>query len=123
MFTSIGDTNLEVRYEFGRDLNNIEIIYLIKEWPSEKSRFILRTNVDTLMYYRTRINDSTKMLVEFYRGKYYYDSKTLNLNEGQVEYFIEHWDSLIRIEGTDLPELPELPFDYDSIEERPIESF
>jgi len=46
--------------------------------------------------------------LKFEVGKYYYMYKRGRLNWGQKEYFENNMDSLTRIRGNDLPELPDL---------------
>jgi len=63
---------------------------------------------DTLCYYRYPINNPEEK--DFIVGKYHYlFSNTQELEKfslGQYNYFITHQDSLIKIRGNDLPELP-----------------
>lgn len=46
--------------------------------------------------------------LDFEVGKYYFLSKFCHISYGQREYFNQHMDSLVRIRGNNLPELPEL---------------
>jgi hypothetical protein len=73
-------------------------------------------NNDTLYFYKCNsasLNKAPGNPVEFNNlkfkiGKYYYMYKRGRLNWGQKEYFENNMDSLTRIRGNDLPELPDL---------------
>ena len=45
---------------------------------------------------------------DFIVGEYFYKYKYNELNNGQKKYFENHKDSLINVQGNDLPELPEV---------------
>jgi len=66
-------------------------------------------NRDTLYFFKYPLkfyptNSFDKMI--FISGKYFYMNKYGKLNSQQREYFDIHKDSLIKIKGNDLPQLP-----------------
>jgi len=71
----------------------------------DKLKYFVRMNsTDTLLAYFEK-NSGDKFFVA---GEYYYKFMSLNLDSGQRKYFMLYKDSLTRIRGNDLPELPNL---------------
>ena len=62
-------------------------------------------NGDTLFHYKADLFGSLKKV--FISGKYYYQVLFFEINSKQLKYFEKHKDSLIRVKGNNLPELPE----------------
>lgn len=62
--------------------------------------------LDTLYYYKaTLFGDMHKI---FITGKYYYEYENHELSNNQRKYFLNHYDSLLRVKGNKLPELPDV---------------
>lgn len=80
------------------------------------------SNNDTLYFFKcnsTFLNNAPGIPVEFsnlnfVKGKYYYMYKRGCLNWGQKDFFENNLDSLIRIRGNDLPELPDFQLHKDN---------
>lgn len=75
-------------------------------------------NYDTLYFFRRRIglkNDSVHLVpidsLDFTVGKYYYLYLHNGVNLAQQQYFMVHKDSLLKIRGNNLPNLPEDKYD------------
>lgn len=75
-------------------------------------------NYDTLYFFRRRIglkNDSVHFVpidsLDFTVGKYYYVYLHNGVNLAQQQYFMVHKDSLLKIRGNNLPNLPEDKYD------------
>ncbi len=85
--------------------------YMILEYQKKYSdlnnNYYLLMDYDTLYFYQQSKKSNQK---KFYRGKYYYLYSTpeemRNYKKCQHEYFQEHLDSLVKIRGDNLPELP-----------------
>ncbi len=86
--------------------------YIVNDSTYEMALF----NNDTLYFFKCNsasLNKDHRNPVGFNNlkfeiGKYYYMYKRGRLNWGQKEYFENNLDSLTRIRGNDLPELPDL---------------
>lgn len=67
-------------------------------------------NKDTLYHFTSKSEEAARFFVDykFKVGKYYYMFMCNNglLSEGQRIYFLQHIDSLIKVRGDTLPELP-----------------
>ena len=93
----------KIHFIFHKQVKSYEIIDYKIEYFVNETKYYIEMKYDTLMHYR--INNATKNK-EYLRGKYYSDFKKGNLLRGQSEYFISHFDSLIRIKGDSLVALP-----------------
>jgi hypothetical protein len=67
--------------------------------------------LDTVFHYYFEKEKQWEGDPYFIRGKYNYQYYYNRLTPGQMRYYEENKDSLFRIEGEDLPDLPELDKD------------
>ena len=67
--------------------------------------FQLLMNNDTIFYYKENVKTKEK---EFYYGEYRYRFMTGLLKMKEMDYYMLYKDSLDKVKGTNLPELPEL---------------
>ncbi len=97
---------------FEIDIYNKDTSYvpweLYKRYESSGLQHIISygKELDTLYHYKaTLFGDMHKI---FIRGKYYYKYINHELSNNQRKYFLNHYDSLIRVKGNKLPELPDV---------------
>ena len=114
----IGDTTFSLSFSYLKKNGCYKLNDFIKSYNTDSSyNEMALSNSDTLYFFKIRaINDNpdnpfyTKDYKDmiFITGKYYYMYKRGELNWGQNEYFENHMDSLIKIKGNNLHELPDL---------------
>lgn len=115
----IGDTTYSLSFSYFKNGNDnfYKIDDYIKAYSVNDSVYEMALlNSDTLYFFKcssASLNKAPGIPVEFNNlkfevGKYYYMYKRGRLNWGQKEYFENNMDSLTRIRGNDLPELPDL---------------
>ena len=76
-----------------------------KEYNNDDYKYILyMVYSDTMYFYRTPINNNEEKY--FYTGKYYYLDENIKLTLCQREYYLKHVDSLVKVKGNDVPDLP-----------------
>jgi len=129
----IGDTTYSLSFSYFK--NGSERFYkaddYIKSYTVSDSTYEMALlNNDTLYFFKCNsasLNNAPSSPVEFNNlnfemGKYYYMYKRGRLNWGQKEYFENNMDSLTRIRGNDLPELPDLRLPKKDTQTLPEES-
>lgn len=115
----IGDTTYSLSFSYFENGNErfFTVDDYIKSYTVNDSTYEMAlSNNDTLYFFKCNsafLNNTPGSPVEFNNlnfeiGKYYYMYKRGRLNWGQKEYFENNMDSLKRITGNDLPELPDL---------------
>lgn len=115
----IGDTTYSFSFSFFKNGNDklYNIDDYIKSYSVNDSTYEMALlNSDTLYFFKcssASLNKASGIPIEsnnlkFEVGKYYYMYKRGRLNWGQKQYFETNKDSLIRVRGNDLPELPDL---------------
>lgn len=129
----IGDTTYSLSFSYFKNGNDkfYKIDDYIKSYSVNDSVYEMALlNSDTLYFFKcssASLNKAPGIPVEFNNlkfevGKYYYMYKRGRLNWGQKEYFENNMDSLTRIRGNDLPELPDLRLHKKDILTLPEES-
>ena len=115
----IGDTTYTLSFSYFNNGNKkfYKIDDYIKSYNVNDSTYEMALlDNDTLYFFKcnsSALNKAPGIPVEFNNlkfelGKYYYMYKRGRLNWGQKEYFENNRDSLIRIRGNDLPDIPDL---------------
>lgn len=115
LFNVIDDTIFNIDFDVFFDLQSQKYEYRIlkfwKRFNDDSYEYHLLMNIDTLYFYITPINKSEEKY--FFQGKYYYmysSPREYKFKECQYKYFIENMDSLIKVKGNDLPDLPCLEY-------------
>jgi hypothetical protein len=80
------------------------INYYIKEYADDNYRHHLRMANDTQYYYKKPLNNLDSLI--FIKGKYQYLFNKGKLSSNQLDYFMLNKDSLRKVKGDSLPELP-----------------
>lgn len=115
----IGDTTYSLSFSYFKNGNDkfYKMDDYIKSYCVNDSTYEMALlNSDTLYFFKCNsasLNKAPGIPVEYNNlkfeiGKYYYIYKRGSLNWGQKEHFENNMDSLTRIRGNDLPELPDL---------------
>ncbi len=115
----VGDTLILLSFSYFEDIENglYKIDKYTKSYYSESFYYEMELhNNDTLYFFRYRKDEIiykpvfylSKDKMEFVTGKYYYLRKSGKYNFGQMEYFELHKDSLTKIRGNSLEDLPVL---------------
>ncbi len=106
------DFDTVYKHSFEIELNEKDTFYipreLYKKYESEGFLYILSLgkSSDTLYFYKAALFDDLHKI--FIRGKYYYKYINHELSNNQRKYFLNHYDSLIRVKGNKLQELPDV---------------
>ena len=94
--------------------SDFAIVEFMKRYKDQEFNYTLQMDTDTLFFYKSPINQPEKKIFEV--GKYYYIFSTFNedkyireIKDCQLEYFFENMDSLKRIRGDSLQDLPCIP--------------
>jgi hypothetical protein len=83
--------------------DSVALIQYKKSFPCHTmdTCFLQMDSRDTLFYYRTH---NGKLVFEV--GEYAYKFTSMTLKSSQLDYYLENADSLRKVRGTNLPELP-----------------
>lgn len=80
-------------------------VELYKEYSDSVYKYELKmNNSDTVHYFRTPINKENERF--YFIGKYRYLFEEKQLNPCQVDYYLKHTDSLNKVKGNNVPDLP-----------------
>lgn len=108
-----GDTTTTLQYYYFSRSDTFKLGCLRKEYEIDSLNYVveLNRNKDTLLfmsYLKDSVHFSYSSKKHFYKGKYYFLAEYGKLSLGQLQYYWKHKDSLIRVKGNDLPDLPEI---------------
>lgn len=125
----IGDTTFSLSFSYLKKNGRYKLYDFVKSYNSDSSyNEMALINSDTLYFFKYKaINNKTDNPLHyadmnFIKGKYYYMYRRGELNGGQKEYFENHIDSLTRIKGNNLLELPDLRLEKNDTTSLPEES-
>ncbi|MBI9035915.1 MAG: hypothetical protein JEZ03_15745 [Bacteroidales bacterium] len=106
----VGDTLHHIDCEYYESIGDTifipDVYYKRYEDDYFQYVFLLGENSRILFHYKTSLFANQKKF--FYHGKYYYQYRFNELNEGQRDFFEHNRDSLTNIKGHNLPKLPEI---------------
>jgi hypothetical protein len=81
------------------------LVFFTKKFRDSEFGYVVSFASDTNYYYKYPLQKPDSMI--FIVGKYLYMAYYYKLSKGQRSYYFAHKDSLRKIRGDDLPELPE----------------
>ena len=107
---------------FNIDNQDVSLFYHDIRFSDTNYDYFLRRKSDTSYFYKINKLDS---VTTFIQGEYNFKDRRMKHTTGQMEYYRLHQDSLDKIKGNNLPELPEIQTtynEYDSIvADEPVE--
>lgn len=111
------DTTYILKFGKYDTVSDFRFVYFERRFKHDDRKYYLTTNLhsDTLLLYYHAVNDSLNP--QFEVGKYRYLAQNGGLSDEQLMFFNLYSDSLTRIKGNKLPDLPEISdtINYDSL--------
>ncbi len=99
------DTVYQIIYEYDKKTGNFNVIKNSLMYRKGQYFYLLEYREKPL--YLIKSFDPSFVHKDFIYGKYYYEYLMNSVNENQKRYFERHKDSLIKIPGNNLIDLPE----------------